>query len=202
MGSRECGATGTRVPRCCEHNAPSNRRRILCLLHKLKLVIKRKPMIDHEHTTLHHKVLNLAMPRYLNTSRLADSDRAKCFGPLRAQPKRAEGVYRPISSKFAYQKGISIGSRLAVVYNRKDYLCSMETAEVDSRARLRDRRSPDVHRFMTNLLVYAMKYGGNTNRTNYQSLSSVTAVVALYGPHFRPIHLSKTVDVINRTSPS
>ena len=61
----------------------------------------------------------------------------------------AGGVYRPISSKFAYQKGISIGSRLAVVYNRKDYMCSMETAEVDSRARLRDRRSPDVYRFMT-----------------------------------------------------
>ena len=83
----------------------------------------------------------------------------------------AGGVYRPISSKFAYQKGISIGSRLSVVYNRKDYMCSMETAEVDSRARLRDRRSPDVHRFMTNLLVYAMKYGGNTDRTKYQSLS-------------------------------
>ena len=85
--------------------------------------------------------------------------------------QRAGGAYRPISSKFAYQKGITIGSRLSVVYNRKDYLCSMETAEVDSRARLRDRRSPDVHRFMTNLLVYAMKYGGNTDRTNYQSLS-------------------------------
>ena len=85
--------------------------------------------------------------------------------------QRAGGAYRPISSKFAYQKGITIGSRLSVVYNRKDYLCSMETAEVDSRARLRDRRSPDVHRFMTNLLVYAMKYGGNTDRSNYQSLS-------------------------------
>ena len=60
MGSRECGATGTRVPRCRGHNAPSNRRRILCLLHKLKLVIKRKPMIDHEHTTLHHKVLSIS----------------------------------------------------------------------------------------------------------------------------------------------
>ena len=80
----------------------------------------------------------------------------------------AGGVYRPISSKFAYQKGISIGSRLAVIYNRKDYMCSMETAEVDSRARLRDRRSPDVYRFMTNLLVYAMRYGGNTDRSDYR----------------------------------
>ena len=81
------------------------------------------------------------------------------------------GVYRAISSKFAYQKGISIGRRLAVVYNRKDYLCAMETAEVDSRALLQDRRSTDVHRFMTNLLVYAMKYGGNTDRSRYESLS-------------------------------
>lgn len=78
------------------------------------------------------------------------------------------GVYKAVSSKFAYQKGISIGSRLAVVYNRKDYLCAMETAEVDSRASLRDRRSLDVHRFMTNLFVYAMKYGGNTDRSNYK----------------------------------
>ena len=78
------------------------------------------------------------------------------------------GGYRIGTSKFAYQKGIHIGTRLAVVYNRKDYLCAMETAEVDSRASLRSRRSPDVHRFMTNLLVYAMKYGGNVDRTNYR----------------------------------
>jgi len=77
------------------------------------------------------------------------------------------GGYKIGTSKFAYQKGISIGARLAVVYNRKDYLCAMESAEVDSRASLRSRRSPDVHRFMTNLLVYAMKYGGNTDRSNY-----------------------------------
>ena len=78
------------------------------------------------------------------------------------------GGYRIGTSKFTYQKGIHIGSRLAVVYNRKDYLCAMETAEVDSRASLRSRRSPDVHRFMANLLVYAMKYGGNADRTNYK----------------------------------
>ena len=28
-----------------------------------------------------------------------------------------------------------------------------------------------VYRFMTNLLVYAMRYGGNTDRSNYQPLS-------------------------------
>ena len=74
----------------------------------------------------------------------------------------------PKTSKFKYQKGISIGRRLGVVYNRKDYMCAMETAEIPSRTMLRMRRSPGVHRFMTNLLVYTMKYGGNTDRTNYK----------------------------------
>ena len=73
----------------------------------------------------------------------------------------------PKTSKFKYQKGITIGRRLGVVYNRKDYMCAMETAEIESRTMLRMRRSPDVHRFMTNLLVYTMKYGGNTDRSNY-----------------------------------
>ena len=74
----------------------------------------------------------------------------------------------PKTSKFKYQKGISVGRRLGVVYNRKDYMCAMETAEIPSRTMLRMRRSPDVHRFMTNLLVYTMKYGGNTDRSNYK----------------------------------
>lgn len=82
--------------------------------------------------------------------------------------QRVGGVYQAVSSKFAYQKGISIGSRLAVIYNRKDYMCSMETAEVDSRARLRNRRSTDVHKFMTNLMVYILKYGGNVDRSRYK----------------------------------
>ena len=110
----------------------------------------------------------------------------KCYFTLRRPPQGGDvfwsspgagqgrgttdaGGYRIGTSKFAYQKGISIGSRLAVVYNRKDYLCAMETAEVDSRASLRSRRSPDVHRFMTNLLVYAMKYGENTDRSKYRN---------------------------------
>ena len=70
-------------------------------------------------------------------------------------------------TKFRYQKGIIIDNRLAVVYNRKDYMCAMETAEIESRTMLRLRRSPDVYRFMTNLLIYALKYGGNTDRTEY-----------------------------------
>lgn len=71
-------------------------------------------------------------------------------------------------TQFRYQKGIIIDNRLAVVYNRKDYLCAMETAEIESRTMLRLRRSTDVYRFMSNLLIYALKYGGNTDRTKYK----------------------------------
>ena len=70
-------------------------------------------------------------------------------------------------TQFRFQKGLTIDNRLAVVFNRKDYMCAMETAEIESRTMLRLRRSPDVYRFMTNLLIYALKYGGNTDRTNY-----------------------------------
>jgi hypothetical protein len=73
----------------------------------------------------------------------------------------------PQVTKFPYQRGMTIDNRLAIVFNRKDYLCAMETAEVQSRTMLRLRRSIDVHKFMTNLLVYAMKYGGNTDRSDY-----------------------------------
>ncbi len=71
-------------------------------------------------------------------------------------------------TQFKNQKGIIIDNRLAVVFNRKDYMCAMETAEIESRTMLRFRRSPDVYRFMTNLLVYALKYGGNTDRSGYK----------------------------------
>ncbi|MCY4552484.1 MAG: DUF4159 domain-containing protein [Candidatus Poribacteria bacterium] len=70
-------------------------------------------------------------------------------------------------TQFRFQKGITIDNRLAVVYNRKDYMCAMETAEIESRTMLRLRRSADVYRFMSNLLIYALKYGGNTDRTKY-----------------------------------
>ena len=76
--------------------------------------------------------------------------------------------YFATESQFRFQKGITINRRLAVVFNRKDYLCSMETAEVGSRALLRMRRSNDVHRFMTNLLIYQMTYGGNTDRSGFK----------------------------------
>ena len=79
---------------------------------------------------------------------------------------KSENKAKP--SKFKYQKGITVNNRLGVVYNRKDYLCAMETVEISSRTMLRMRRSKDVHRFMTNLLIYTMKYGGNTDRSGYR----------------------------------
>ena len=79
---------------------------------------------------------------------------------------KSENKAKP--SKYKYQKGITINRRLAVVFNRKDYLCAMETAEISSRTMLRMRRSHDVHRFMTNLLIYQMRYGGNTDRSQFK----------------------------------
>ena len=79
------------------------------------------------------------------------------------------GGYFATESQFKFHKGITINRRLAVLFNRKDYLCTMETAEVGSRALLRMRRSSDVHRFMTNLLIYQMTYGGNTDRSQFKN---------------------------------
>ena len=77
----------------------------------------------------------------------------------------------PQTSKFKTHKAILIEGRIAVLFNRKDYMCAMETVEVQSRTMLRQRRSTDVYRFMTNLFIYAMKYGGNVNRFNSTSNS-------------------------------
>lgn len=68
---------------------------------------------------------------------------------------------------FPFLQGIRIGTRLAVVYSRKDYLCAIETVEIPSHTQLRYRYSPDVYKFITNLVVYAMKYGAITDRTDY-----------------------------------
>ncbi|MDE0022568.1 MAG: DUF4159 domain-containing protein [Candidatus Poribacteria bacterium] len=76
------------------------------------------------------------------------------------------------ASKFKTHKAILIEGRIAVLFNRKDYMCAMETVEVRSRTMLRMRRSTDVYRFMTNLFIYAMKYGGNVNRFNFDNAGS------------------------------
>ena len=70
--------------------------------------------------------------------------------------------YKGGNNKWRHIKGISVPGRfgkdrLAVVFCPLDYLCSMETAEIDSRAPLSARRSTDVYRFMTNMFVYQMR---------------------------------------------
>lgn len=70
--------------------------------------------------------------------------------------------YKGGNLNWRYLKGISVPGkhgkpRLAVIFCSLDYLCSMETAEVDSRAPLASRRSSDVYRFMTNMFVYQMR---------------------------------------------
>ena len=70
--------------------------------------------------------------------------------------------YKGGNTKWRYIKGMLVPGRLgkprlAVVFCPLDYLCSMETAEVDSRAPLASRRSSDVYRFMTNMFIYQMR---------------------------------------------
>ena len=77
------------------------------------------------------------------------------------------GVEEGFLSVYPYLQGVIIGRRLAVVFSRKDYLCAIETVEIPSHTQLRYRYSPDVYKFMTNLVVYAMRYGGITDRADY-----------------------------------
>ena len=75
--------------------------------------------------------------------------------------------YKGGNNKWRHIKGISVPGRfgkdrLAVVFCPLDYLCSMETAEIDSRAPLSARRSTDVYRFMTNMFVYQMRQRANS----------------------------------------
>ncbi len=82
---------------------------------------------------------------------------------------RTPGARQSPNLTYKDTKGVlRTTNRLGVIFNRKDYLCAMETAEIESRTALRNRRSTDVYRFMTNLMVYALKYGGNTDRSEYK----------------------------------
>ncbi len=83
-------------------------------------------------------------------------------------PRTPGGRKTPNLTYKDSQGVLHTSNRLGVIFNRKDYLCAMETAEIQSRTALRNRRSTDVYRFMTNLMVYALKYGGNTDRTEYK----------------------------------
>ena len=76
--------------------------------------------------------------------------------------------YKGGNDKWRYMKGMAVPGRfgkerLGVIFCPLDYLCSMETAEIDSRAPLSARRSSDVYRFMTNMFVYQMRQRANNN---------------------------------------
>lgn len=83
-------------------------------------------------------------------------------------PRTPGGRKQPNLTFKDSQGTLKTTNRLGVVFNRKDYLCAMETAEIESRTALRLRRSTDVYRFMTNLMIYTLKYGGNTDRSEYK----------------------------------
>lgn len=115
--------------------------------------------------------LERIFPEYPLVSIPHDDELYNVYYHLPGPPTGGDVFWRsendPHASPFKYHKGIKIGGRWAVVYNRKDYMCAMETMEIPSRTMLRMRRSTDVHRFMTNLFVYVMKYGGNVDRSSY-----------------------------------
>lgn len=82
---------------------------------------------------------------------------------------RTPGARKQPNLTFKDSQGtLKTTNRLGIIFNRKDYLCAMETAEISSRTALRLRRSNDVYRFMSNLMIYTLKYGGNTDRSEYQ----------------------------------
>ena len=113
--------------------------------------------------TVQHELARI-FPEYLLKNLMHTHEIYSIYYDLPRPPTGGDVFWKsenhPKPSKFKYQKGITINNRLGVLYNRKDYLCAMETVEIPSRTMLRMRRSKDVHRFMTNLLIYTMMYGG------------------------------------------
>ena len=116
-------------------------------------------------------ILREVLPEY-NLERISKTHRIfSCYYDMSGPPRGSEmfwgseNVGRGVV--FPFIQGITIGTRLAVIYSRKDYLCAIETVEIPSHTQLRYRYSPDVYKFMTNLVVYSMKYGGITDRTDY-----------------------------------
>jgi len=116
-------------------------------------------------------ILREVLPEY-NIERIPRTHEIfKCYYHLPGPPKGSEmfwgseNVGRGVV--FPYLQGITIGRRLAVIFSRKDYLCAIETVEIPSHTQLRYRYSPDVYKFMTNVVVYAMRYGGITDRSDY-----------------------------------
>ncbi len=116
-------------------------------------------------------ILREVLPEYSLENIPRTHEIFNCYYNLPGPPRGSEMFWGSENegkgAVFPYLMGITIGRRLAVVFCRKDYLCAIETVEIPSHTQLRYRYSPDVYKFMTNLVVYAMKYGGITDRSDY-----------------------------------
>ena len=127
--------------------------------------------------TLVETELRLVFPEYPLTTLEIQHEIFQCYFKLKKTPVGGSTFwatgYKGGNNKYRYIKGISVQGRLgkprlAVVFCPLDYLCSMETAEIDSRAPLSARRSSDVYRFMTNMFVYQMRQRKEQHATNKQ----------------------------------
>ena len=116
--------------------------------------------------TLVETELRTIFPEYPLTTLEIQHEVFQCYFKLERTPVGGSWFwgtgYKGGNNKWRHIKGISVPGRfgkdrLAVVFCPLDYLCSMETAEIDSRAPLSARRSTDVYRFMTNMFVYQMR---------------------------------------------
>ena len=116
--------------------------------------------------------LRTVFPEYPLTTLNTQHEIFQCYFRLTQTPVGGSTFwgtnYKGGNKKWQHIKGISVPGRLgkdrlAVVFCPLDYLCSMETAEVDSRAPLSARRSSDVYRFMTNMFVYQMRQRADNN---------------------------------------
>ncbi len=121
--------------------------------------------------TLVETELRTIFPEYPLTTLEIQHEVFQCYFKLERTPVGGSTFwgtgYKGGNNKWRYIKGISVPGRLgkdrlAVVFCPLDYLCSMETAEIDSRAPLSARRSTDVYRFMTNMFVYQMRQRSNS----------------------------------------
>ncbi len=70
-----------------------------------------------------------------------------------------------------YLEGISVGEKLSVLVIRRDYMCAMETISIPTRS---VHYSPNVYRFMTNVVVYALTTGGISDYSRYVPQEALT----------------------------
>jgi len=116
-------------------------------------------------------ILREVLPEYQIENIARTDELFNCYYNLSGAPRGSEMFWGSENegkgAVFPYLQGIRIGTRLAVIFSRKDYLCAIETVEIPSHTQLRYRYSPEVYKFMSNLIVYAMKYGAITDRSDY-----------------------------------